>query len=216
MTPSYSVNRSKVKYYYYLCTSTSKNKVDAISHCPHKRVPLVIIQDAVIAYICSLTYESEFSSFANRIGTHNSAIAKQELTMATAIDQLNDEIVELKVKKDRLFDNLMTHSLLTNERKIGTERLQELDAKERQLKAQLHKQEFEKTALAETKIDTIDLRYQLETFATNHLKWNKKQLHAALHQLVQEIRHQRGILSIKLKQLPWSIEVPFRQNNPPP
>lgn len=215
MTPSYSFNPQKIRYYYYLCTSSSTNKAGAVSSCPKKRVPLTEIQDAVISYICSLAQEFAFDSLANRIGKHNSGISFQEKEMASAVGVLQDELQKLKSKKDRFFDTLMTHSLLSHERKMGTERLQELDVEERNLKAQLHKQEFEKTALAETKIDIVYFRQSLDFFAQHHSSWNPQRFHAELQKLIQDIYRNAETLTIRFKLLPWPLDVPFKQAVPP-
>lgn len=216
MTTNYAINRSKVRYYYYLCTSAATNRPDSVSSCPDKRVPLHSIQDAVIAYICSLTYETVFQSLANRIDKHNSAISFQEKEMAFAVGVLHDELQKLKVRKDRYFDSLMTQSLLSNERKMGNERLKELDGEERQLKAKLHKLEFEKSTLSESKIDATEFRRSLETFATQHEKWSSKQCHMALRQLIQKVWRNTKTLTIQFKLFPWTVDIPFEKNLPPP
>ena len=214
MTPNYAVNRFKVKYYYYLCTTVTK--ANKPSTCPHKRVSLPVIQEVVLNYILELTQEKAFRSFGNRIQIHNDTITQKELTMATAIAQLNDEIVKLKVKKDRYFDTLMTQSLLSHERKMGNERLKEIDQELGKLKAVLHKQEFEKLSLVETKIDSTHFRQTLSHFAEHLEKWDSKTIHCALQSLIKEIHYHEKHLVVQFKSLAWVVQIPFSKAHLPP
>jgi len=134
--------------------------------------------------------------------------------MATAIAQLNDEIVKLKVKKDRYFDMLMTQTLLSQERKMGTERLNEIDSEIRQLQAALHKKEFEKASLSETKIESTEFRFDLAEFTNKHANYDRKHLHIALKHFIKDIYFHDSHLTMSLKSLPWSVDIPLPKHPP--
>jgi len=212
MTPNYAMNRSRVKYYYYLCTTATHNKPLTNSICPHKRVALHSIEESILICISKLSQEMIFRPFANRISKHNDAISLQENKLDEAIRAIKDELTKLKVKKDRYFDTLMTQSLLSHERKMGNERLRDLDIEERQLKAKLHKQEFERTSLSDTKIDITDFRRTLSHFSEHYESWDNPTLYLTLQRLIQSIRYHETHLIVQFKVLPWTVDISFKRN----
>lgn len=216
MTPHYVLNRCKLKYYYYLCTNGTHHKAGSPSKCPHKRIALHLIQDVILGHIASLADELNFRPIANRIDKHNNHILAEEHRHNERLQTLRTDIAQLKIKKDRYFESLMTQSLLSNERKIGNDRLIELDIDERALKAQLHKQEFEKTTLLESKLDATDFRRTLTTFATHYQDWDVKTQALTLQRLIKDIRYHNTHAVLQFKAIPWTVQIPLKQQQAPP
>lgn len=216
MTPYYVHNRTKLKYYYYLCTNGTNHKPGTISKCPHKRIAMHLIQDTVLDHIARLTEDFHFRPISNRIDKHNNAIQAEIFKLNAHLQKLQDDLTQLKVKKDRYFDSLMTQSLLSNERKIGNERLKELDAEERTLKALIHKQEFEKTLLLDTKLAPTEFRRTLTTFATSYPAWDSKTQSIALQRLIKDIHYHDTHLILQFKAIPWTIQIHLKKTKSPP
>ncbi|MFC1771063.1 recombinase family protein [Candidatus Margulisiibacteriota bacterium] len=207
MTPSHALNRAKVRYYYYRCTSTNHSEKGA-SSCPVKYLPFKVAEDTVFNLLLSLSEEANFSIIESRVFKHNQVIEKELKVLEQKIQELNRSYEEIKLKKDRYFDSLITGNFTSAEREKISTRINEIELEEKQIRGNLFKQELE---LNKRKDDCINLSYlkrSFITFKTEFGSMSKSKLREYLIQNINRIYYHPERLVVSFKNIPF--EIPFK------
>jgi len=205
MTPSYAFNRHKQKYFYYRCTSTHHGKHKRIT-CNFKYTSLPDLEKRVLNLLLSLSEETQFKPLENRILKFNQDIFDEETKIKQKIAQLKQSLDELKLKKDRYLDSLISGQYLSIERKRINEKIEELELEEKQLKAQMMKAEFEFTEKSDEKINLSQFKKSLIMFKTNQDTLTPPEFKTFLNTTIKEIHYFPDKLLITFRLLPWPID----------
>lgn len=211
MTPSYSLNKLKNKYYYYRCTST-QNSEKGRSRCPIKYVAFPVIESALQEALLSLSDENQFKLLENRILKHNESVKQDREIIKGEIDQVNLTLNQVKVKKEQYLDSLISNRFLSAERHRINSKLDELEQDEKQIKGKLYQLEFNYSQKEDEFIDSIGFKQDLITFISENQPHSKDQTNIALKSILAEVSYSKEMISLHFQRLPWPVEIPITQN----
>ena len=206
MTPSHSLNHQHVKYFYYRCTSTN-NSEKGQSVCTYKYVPFNILESRLFTLLLSLADGSDFKNLENRILKHNQEIEVEIQALKERSRDIEVLIINVKNKKDRYLDTLISSQFLSSERKTIQERISELEHEEKQLRGQLHKFHIEQSEKESGLIAITDFKQKLVHFKIHQNTFDNDQLKAVIRSLLTEIIYHPDRLEIQFKLLPWRVEL---------
>lgn len=205
MTPSHSLNKKKIKYYYYRCTSTQSSEKGR-SKCLVKYAPLRDTEDRLVQLIFMLSREEHFKGIEHRALKHNKAIERAMQTIRDKIILLEQKLEDLKEKKDRYFDSLLSGDFSPAERVKINKRIDEMDLDEKQISSQLHKKQFDLTQKEEEIIDLTKFKRILFAFKTDH-RDGSLDLRDYITSHVKKIVYFPDKLAINFKMLDWIVEI---------
>ena len=127
MTPSHSLNRNKIKYFYYRCTSTQNAEKNIHTRCPIKSVAFDEAETWVIESLLSLSNETHFQPVENRLLKHNQTLDKDIQFIQESIRVLMTQLEQIKQKKDKYLDSLISGQFNKAERESISKRLEEME-----------------------------------------------------------------------------------------
>jgi len=201
MTPTYGINKQKVKYYYYQCTNTKTKK-----KCKRKYIPFQEIETKIIELLLSLSSQAHFTKIENSVLKHNQSQDQQIQKNQTEITSLETKIQTTKSKKDRYLDSLILGNFKASEREKINTRIEEMELEEKQTKALLYKQQFKLNQHQQEKINLTALKQTLVEFKADHETLSHEQTREYLIKNIEKIICFLDKLAIKLKAVPWLIE----------
>ncbi len=202
MTPNYSFNRNRTKYYYYRCTSTKSTGRDT-SLCKIRQIAFEKVETQVLNILLSLSQEQEFKGMENKILKYNQGIEKVKQDSEKIIIQLQSKLENIMDKKEKYLDSLISSQYLSKERELINTRITELELSEKQLKAEIFKSQFELNRKEEEKIKLTQFKKQLISFRTDHESLDTDALKVHIISLVTDIVYHPDKLIVQFKSLPW-------------
>jgi len=208
MTPSYAVNRSKSRYYYYRCTSTNRSEQGRIK-CKFKYVPFIHIEPQLIDILNSLSKEDFFHSIDAKIQAHNAKVQFTIKNQKTTVEVLQDQLNIVRKKKDDYLDSLISSRFLSSERSKINKRIEALEKEESQSKANIYKLELDISQKADEFINLTDLKKDLLKFRTVSESYDPTQLKDHLTQSIKVITYHPEKLSVQFHLLPWPVDFPI-------
>lgn len=211
MTPSYALNRTKKKFYYYRCTSTHHGRQ---TRCQFKYVSMPVLDHAIITLVLLVAQDLHFKPIENRILKHNLAIEEEENVLKEKIRTLEDLERVIRTKKEAYLDSLIRGQFLSSERQRINDRLAELDIEEKQAKATLYKHQFELTQKSEEKLNLTAFKKKLIQFKTDNEIFQTEEVRAYMNMLFSEILYHPDKISLSFRELPWPIELPIPDKSP--
>jgi site-specific DNA recombinase len=206
MTPCHAYNRTKTKYYYYRCTSTSNSSGRKKANCPIKYAPLEKTEQRVIQILLDLSQEQFFKTIENKILKHNQLIERSAGGLKDDLTALENQLQSTKTKKDHYLDTLIAAKYLSAERERINEKLQELDLEEKQTKALIYKQQFDYAQKQEEQVDLSSFKNYLVTFRKDYESFSQQQLREFLVSTILEIIYHPDKLSVRFRALPWPLD----------
>ena len=207
MTPSHSLNKNRIKYFYYRCTSTH-NAEKGTSQCSIKYVAMQKTEDFILEALVSLPQSALFQSLENKVLKFNQGIYTQIQEITASLTTFQKQLETLKHRQDSYLDSLISGSLSTIERKAISKRLEELDIEERKLKSMVTTIDFEITQKTYEQIDWSSFKQALITFKEDYPSLSPDQLKKSLHHHLEKIILTSTLIQLYFKKLPWPVEIP--------
>jgi len=206
MSPSHSLNKIRIKYYYYRCTKTNKREKGKIT-CKFKYTPFKEIENRVTRLLISLADEYHFKPIELQIKKHNEVIEKAKDEISLSLTNLKTAQENLAQKKERYLDNLISSQFLSSERKLISDKIASLELEEKQISGQIYKLEFELTKKSDDLINLTDFKKLIIHFKANYEIYNQTQLKEFLSANIKEIIYYPDKLGIQFRNLPWKLEL---------
>ncbi len=207
MTPSHSLNKNRIKYFYYRCTSTH-NAETGTSKCLIKYVAMQKTEDLILETMVSLSQSTLFQSLENKVLKYNQGIYTQIQEITASLTTLQKQLETLKHRQDSYLDSLISGSLSTLERKAISKRLEELEAEERKLKYMMTTLNFDITQKTYEQMDWPNFKQTLITFKEDYPSLSQDQLKTALHLHLDKLIITPELIQLHFKKLPWPVEIP--------
>ena len=206
MTPSHSLNKHRIKYYYYRCTSTHDAE-KGTSTCLVKYVPMQKTEALILAAVLSLSNSTAFHALENKVLKYNQGILLDVQEITATLSSYQKQLDSLKHRQDHFLDSIISGTLSTAERKAISKRLEELEQEERHLKTTLTKTDFEITQKSYEQIDWVSLKQALFIFKEDAKLLSKEQLIRSLNHHLSKIILHADKVTLVFKKLPWPIEL---------
>lgn len=205
MTTSFSLNRTKQKYFYYRCTRTTNKPSKDNKPCT-TYVGFKTIEEKVTSLLLSLAKEERFKLVENKILKHNQELEKSTQGIKVEIATLQTKIETIKANKDRYLDTLISNQYLSLERKKINDKLEELELEEKQTKAELYKQELAISQRVCEQIELTRFKQTLITLRRDYSELSKDELHQYLTKTIKEIIYSPNKLTLQFHLLPWPLD----------
>lgn len=203
LSPSYTINRYKTRYFYYRCLGDDKAGKKS---CKTKHINFKTIEPQLINALLSLSEEQKFKNLENRILKYNQKKETEIHNIEKHILKLQGNQELLIEKKDKYLDSLLSSKFLSKERELIGKKINELELAEKQNKSLVNKQQFEINQLEEEKIDTTEFKKALVTFRVEQETYTYEQLKEYIGKLIEEITYYTEKLVIKFVLIPWKEE----------
>ena len=208
MTPSHSLNRLKIKYFYYRCTSTQSSE-KGTSTCSVKYINQKRMDYALIQGLLSLTQAQGLTPVENQILKHNLAIEKDVQSIQEDLRLQEAQLQQLETRKDKFFDSLISGQFNAKERDQIQQQIDTMQLKEKQQKAYIAKLTFDLTQKQEEAIDISRFKEMLIHYKADHEQFSLKEHKAFLFQHLSKIVYHKTHLELQFKVLPWTISLPL-------
>ncbi len=209
LAPNYAYNSCKVKYLYYRCTGSKNDNKKCASRRPYFN--LEQLEKRVIDIILSLSEEQYFLLIENKALKHNEQIAARVAEKEKVLDRLEESLSDIKTRKEKYLDGLLTSRFSSKERDLITTKLSELESEEKQLKSQIFRQQTliiqtKEEGLSITEIKKMFIRYRSEHPFESHQTERTE-----LFMIIENITCAESQLEIQFNLLPWKEVFPLRQ-----
>lgn len=210
MTPSHSLNRKKVKYYYYRCTSTL-NSEKGKRQCALRYVSFSVVEGFLLKILLSLSEEGPFKEIENQILRHNLQIEKAVNLIEKENHNLERKLELATTKKDKYFDSLIATKFSSSERQKINKRLDEIELEEKQIQGLLYKQQFEISKTKDELVNITSIKQQFITFRMDKDEFSFEELKDYLSTIIKEIYYYANKLTVVFKYLPEPVD--FNQDH---
>lgn len=189
MAPNYARKKNNKMYYYYRCANRLNYSVK--TNCPNNYIKMEETEKKVLNNILAYANENKLTEINKQIDIYNkkhlSVLSKIELD----IDIASKKIQQIKTKKEKYLDSLISNNFTASERKLINEKIEEFSLAEKQTEALFYKHQ---NRLAETqnkiisinkfKEEIIYLKINIQNLKTKELEqWLNKNIKAIYYSL---------------------------------
>jgi len=204
LAPSHTVNRHKVKYLYYRCTG-SKN---INKKCSEPHFSLLKLEERIVEIILSLSDETHFPLIENKLLKHNDHIQAKIAEHESSVLHLDTKLSQLKTKKEKYLDSLLSSRFLNKERDLIHAKLSELEIEEKQIKSAILKQQLHVLQTKEEILNIVSIKQQLIGYRTSY-PFNDNHVHKQrLAEIIKMIHCSKHTIEIHFNLLPWEERFP--------
>ena len=206
MTPSHSLNKHKIKYFYYRCTSTQSAEKRS-SLCSVKYINQKKLDQALIQGLLGLTQEQGFAPVENQILKHNLAIEKEVQALKEDLRLQESQLQQLEARKDKFFDSLISGQFNAKERDQIQQQIDAMQLKEKQQKGLIAKLSFDLNQKQDETINTSRFKEILIHYKADYAQFSLKEHKAFLFQNLSKIVVHKTHLALHFKALPWPVQI---------
>jgi len=205
MTPSYSLNRTKCRYYYYRCTGQSKHG-KPIKRCTIKSISFAEIETRMANAFERLGHPDHLKVIENRVIKHNQSIEAQTALLEAEIDQHKQQLTKIKDRQDQFLDSLILPNLTTVDRKRINSKLEELDIEAKQLQTVILKKEFEHHQKNNDLFNLMAIKHSISECI--HLdSSDPAEYRQSLQRLIETTTVYPSRLTIQFRWMPWPWDI---------
>ncbi len=205
MTPSHALNKIKIKYYYYRCTSTHSAEKGENS-CKYKYVPFKQIEPRLVDLLLSLADAYHFKPVELKIDRHNQIVKTDQEAIESKLKTYELMLTNTKARKEKYLDSLIISQFMSNERELIKNKINELNLEEKQTQAEIYKHQFELNKKQEEIINKTDFKQLIISFKADYETFNHEQLKEYLCINLQEIIYYPKKLAVRFRRLSWSLD----------
>ena len=205
MAPTFGRNRNKVKYFYYRCTGSK----DKDKSCPQAYFSFIKLEGRVTEILLSLSEEKSFSPLENKLLKNNDKINAKISEQEKALLHLESSLNEIKTKKEKYLDGLLSSKFSSKEREFINAKLLELEGEEKQIKNNMMKQELSINQTKEERINISEIKKQFIGYRSNYPFADEQTHRAHIATIIDRIQCAKDSLQIQFSRLPWKEDFPF-------
>ena len=205
MSPTFGRNRNQVKYFYYRCTG-SKDKGKT---CPQLYFSFIKLEFRVTEILLSLSEEKNFSPLENKLLKYNDKINAKISEQEKALFQLEFSLNQLKSKKEKYLDGLLSSQFSSKEREFINAKLLELEEEEKQIKNTMMKQELLIKQTKESQINISEIKKQFIGYRSNHPFGDNSAHRAYIATIIDRIHCSKDVLQVQFSKLSWKEFFPM-------
>ncbi|MDD5456260.1 MAG: recombinase family protein [Candidatus Margulisbacteria bacterium] len=198
LAPSHTVNRHKKKFFYYRCTG-SKDKGKT---CPQSYFSLARLEARVTEIILSLSEEKHFRYIENKLLKHNEQIMTQIAEHDKSLRHMESLFSQLKIKKDKYLDTLLSSQFLSKERELINTKINEMETEEKQLKAAITKEQLTDNQIKSKLLPIAEVKKQFIVYRSGYPFENIYAHRLALAKIIEQIRCSKDTLEFQFTMLP--------------
>jgi site-specific DNA recombinase len=205
MTPSYSLNRSKCRYYYYRCSRRS-HYGKTVKTCSIKAIAFIEIEKRITTAFQQLGTPDHLKAIENKVIKHNHCIDATAALLIAEIDHHTQQLAKLKARQEQFLDSLIIPNLTTIDRKRINEKLEELDTEIKQVQAIITKKDFELTQKTDEQFNLTAIKQSISACLTLDTA-DPTAYRDSLRHLIQDITIYPTKLTFQFRWMPWPWEI---------
>jgi site-specific DNA recombinase len=205
MTPCYSLNHAKNKFYYYRCSRTGQSGVKFKKACSLKQVSFKGITDRILEAISQFTGSTYLNSIESKVSQHNREIEDDQSIIRTQIQTLEGKEIVLKEHQNKFLDSLILGNFSAKERHRINAKLEELDLELKQVNTQLQHHEFTLNQKESEKLSLAQIKHALMTLQDLNFEDSSK-FRIGLNEAIKNIVVYKNRLKFSFRFLPWEID----------
>ncbi|MDD5457566.1 MAG: recombinase family protein [Candidatus Margulisbacteria bacterium] len=205
MSPTFSYNPLRKKYYYYHCNK-SKNQEERY-HAEGYFISFIKIETQVKNALLSLAQDSQYRLLENRILKYNQKIEEEIQNIDFRSIELKAQLKAFSEKKEYYLDSLISSPFLSSEREMIQAKIKDLELQEIACKTDIDKQDFLQNEKYDEKIKMIEFKKKLIAFKLEYLNFSSLQFKEYLREILSAILYYPDKLVMRFKLLPWDVEV---------
>lgn len=198
LAPSHTVNRHKKKYFYYRCTGSKQPE----RKCHNHHFSVSQLDTQVTNILLSLSEEKPFATIENQLLKHNEKISEQITEQTNALHHLENLLNQLKTKKDKYLDGLLSNQFLSQERELIREKLYELETEEKVLKVSVSKQQISINQTSEELINIANIKKQFIEYRADYPFSDTATHRLKLSKIIDRIECEKDKLRIQFHGIP--------------
>jgi len=199
LAPCHTINRHLKKYYYYRCTG-SKQKTQK---CIKKQISFTKLDNQITDILLSLSEEKHFSPIENKLLKYNEEITTRINEQEKSLLHLESELNQLKIKKDKYLDGLLSSQFLSKERELIQTKFTEIETEEKQLKTAISKQQLNINQIKEELINIAEIKKQFINYSSNSPFSDNETHKKHISKIINEIACHNNFVEIKFINIPW-------------
>ena len=200
LSPSYSLNHAKVRFYYYRCTRNHGVK----KVCALRQVGFKSITDRTLAAFAHFSTASWLKSIENKVTRHNQLIEDDQASIRAQIQILDAQKTKLKDQQNRFLDSMITEKFSGKERDRINAKLDELDLALKQVTTQLQHHDFTLTQQESEKLNLPHIKQSL--MQLQQLDASDTDFREILNELIKGIVVYKVKLTFSLRFLPFELD----------
>ena len=202
LTPSYSFNHAKIRFYYYRCTRHRALRNEA---CELKQIGFSAITNRIKAAFDHFTSQRYLNDVASKLTQYNKTIEENQALIQATIQTLEAKQATLKEKQNSFLDSLITGQFTAKERQRINTKLEELDLELKQVSTQLQHQEFTSSQQESNKVELARVKYDLAQLQELDSD-NVTAFRAGLTEIIKGIVVNKTKLIFYLHVIPWELD----------
>ena len=196
LAPSFSLNRTKQKYYYYRCTGSRAK--DHACHRPHFSLSKLEAQVSKII----LALSEHFSPIENKLLKHNDQITSQIQVHEKSLLHLETTLSQLKQRKDKYLDSLLSSQFLSQERELIKTKITEMETEEKQCRTAISKQEVLVSQTKDELLNIAEIKKRFISYRSDYPFGDWQQHRTQLATLIDRIKCKKEGLEIQFVMIP--------------
>lgn len=205
MTPSHSLNKAKIKFYYYRCSRTGQSGIKFQKHCSIKQIGFNTMITRVINAIAKVTMQKYIAPIEAKITQHNQVIDQAQAIIHTQIQTLEGHQSRCKDQQNKFLDSLILGNFSAKERHRINVKLEELDLELKQFNTQLQHQEFLLTQKESERLNLTQVKQAM--LALQDLDpTSSASFKTGLNEAIKKITVYKTRLTFSFRFLPWELD----------
>jgi len=205
MSPSYSLNRTKTRFYYYRCSRSAQRGVLFQKKCTLKYVSFKGITERILAALSHFVTANYLATIESKVVQHNREIEADQLLIQAQIQTLEGKEVSLKEHQNKFLDSLILGNFSAKERHRINTKLEELDLEIKQVATQLQHHEFTLTQHESQKLTLAHIKHPLMDLQSLDPE-DIDPFRIGLSDSIKKIVVHKTQLTFSFRFLPWEID----------
>jgi len=204
MTPSYSLNDVKIRFYYYRCSRQNKTGFTIPKPCTIKQISFTQLTQRVLAAFRYFSSETGLSQLESKVLANNQNIQTEQANIQSNLTQLAVQKGHLKTQEEKYLDSLITGQFSGKERARINAKLDELSLALKQLEKQQQHLDFSLTQHDAERLNLGQIKHILLAFIETEPGSPDFKVH--LHRHIGTIFVTKLSLTLSVYFLPWGLD----------
>jgi site-specific DNA recombinase len=185
MTPNYTKKKNGKIYFYYRCVSTLN--VITNKGCKNKYLKMEKANQSIIDKLLEFSTETKLAEMEQEINNKNLKTQKEISVLNTELSGLESHLKDIKTKKDRYLDSLVSNNFAGQERTAINNKIEEFTLEEKQIKGNIYKSQLELSKKQSELISFEKFKEEIIFFKINQCNFTEKELENWLKKNIKRI-----------------------------
>jgi hypothetical protein len=141
----------------------------------------------IIDKLLEFSTENKLASIEEEINTKNSKTNKEISALSIELSGLESHLKDVKTKKDRYLDSLISNNFVGQERVVINNKIEEFSLEEKQIKGNIYKIQLELSKKQSELVSFDNFKEEIISFKINQANFTEKELGLWLNKNIKRI-----------------------------